>query len=96
MSYQDFYERVKSQVKARKMTIKYVVGKAGLTLASYNAYRRHENLPRANEAAIMARTLGTTVEYLVFGKEPRPSAADEAFGKIEAAIGQYRKITHQG
>jgi hypothetical protein len=52
------------------MTIETVVGEAGLSLASYNAYRRHENLPRADEALEIAQALGTTVEHLVSGAKP--------------------------
>jgi transcriptional regulator with XRE-family HTH domain len=55
------------------MTIETAVGQAGLSLASYNAYRRHDNLPRADEAQKIAAALGTTVEYLVTGKEPETS-----------------------
>jgi transcriptional regulator with XRE-family HTH domain len=71
----DFYERVKKLAKANKMTIETAVGQAGLSLASYNAYRRHENLPRADEAQKIAATLGTSVEYLVSGIEPENSKA---------------------
>jgi transcriptional regulator with XRE-family HTH domain len=73
MGFIDFYERVKSLARKNKTTIEYVVGQAGLSLASYNAYRRHENLPRADEAAKIAQALGTTVEYLVSGTEPETS-----------------------
>jgi hypothetical protein len=31
-----------------------------------------------------------TVEYLVTGNAPKPSAADEALDKIQAVISQYR------
>jgi transcriptional regulator with XRE-family HTH domain len=66
------------------MTIETAVGEAGLSLASYNAYRRHENLPRADEAAKIAAALGTTVEYLVSGKDPdRPDTA-KALKHLEA------------
>jgi transcriptional regulator with XRE-family HTH domain len=69
MGFIEFYERVKSLVKINKMTIESVVNQAGLSLASYNAYRRHENLPRADEAQKIAYALGTTVEYLVTGED---------------------------
>jgi transcriptional regulator with XRE-family HTH domain len=82
----DFYERVKKLAKANKMTIETVVGQAGLSLASYNAYRRHENLPRADEAAKIAAALGTTVEYLVTGKEP------DASRKHRKALEEIRDI----
>jgi len=70
MSFIDFYERVKSLAKTKNITIEYIVGQAGLSLASYNAYRRRGNLPRADEALVIAQALGTTVEYLIMGTEP--------------------------
>jgi transcriptional regulator with XRE-family HTH domain len=80
----DFYERVKKLAKANKVTIETAVGQAGLSLASYNAYRRHENFPRADEAQKIAAALGTTVEYLVTGKDPtRPDTA-KALKHLEA------------
>jgi transcriptional regulator with XRE-family HTH domain len=69
MGFIEFYDRVKSLVKINKMTIENVVNQAGLSLSSYNAYRRHENLPRADEAQKIAYALGTTVEYLVTGED---------------------------
>ena len=69
MGYMDFYENVKVLAKSNKVIIEYVVKQAGLTLGSYNGYKRHKNLPRADEAVEIAKTLGTTVEYLVTGKE---------------------------
>jgi hypothetical protein len=92
MQYIDFYERVKALVKSKKTTIGYVVGEAGLSLASYNAYRRHENLPRADEALKIAQVLGTTVEYLLTGDIPKSSASDEALVKIQLILNEYMKI----
>jgi transcriptional regulator with XRE-family HTH domain len=80
----DFYERVKKLAKTNKMTIETAVGQAGLSLASYNAYRRHENLPRADEAQKIAAALGTTVEYMVTGKDPGKPDASKALKHLEA------------
>jgi transcriptional regulator with XRE-family HTH domain len=85
----DFYERVKKLAKTNKMTIETAVGQAGLSLASYNAYRRHENLPRADEAHKIAAALGTTVEYLVSGKEP------DASRKYRDALQKIQDITNK-
>ena len=91
MNYIDFYVRVKSLVKIKKTTIEYVVGEAGLSLASYNAYRRHENLPRADEALKIAQTLGTTVEYLITGNNPESSEADKKLIEIQNVLNRYWK-----
>ena len=89
----DFYVRVKSLAKTRKTTIEYVAGEAGLTLASYNAYRRHENLPRADEALKIAQALGTTVEYLVTGNEQEPAASDNTLAEIQSVLDSHWKKT---
>jgi transcriptional regulator with XRE-family HTH domain len=91
VGYIDFYERVKFCVKKNKTTIEYVVGQAGLSLASYNSYRRYENLPRADEAYIIAQTLGTSVEFLVSGNNPTLLTADDTLTEIESIIKKYRK-----
>jgi len=88
MQYLDFYERVKSMVKSKKTTIEYVVGEAGLSLASYNAYRRHENLPRADEALKIAQVLGTTVEYLLTGTVSN-TASEKALEEIQVVLNKY-------
>lgn len=67
----DFYERVKILAKTKAVTIESVANSAGLSIDSYNSYRRHNNLPRADEAVKIAQALGTTVEYLVTGKQPQ-------------------------
>jgi transcriptional regulator with XRE-family HTH domain len=89
MDFIDFYERVKSLAKTRNKTIEFVAGEAGLSLASYNAYRRRENLPRADEALMIARALGTTVEYLVTGDIQEPSISDKTLIDIQAILDAY-------
>jgi transcriptional regulator with XRE-family HTH domain len=91
MNFIDFYERVKYLVKAKKTTIESVVTEAGLSLASYNAYRRHENLPRADEAHKIAQALGTTVEYLITGNTPEPSTSDKVLLEIHSILNEYLK-----
>jgi transcriptional regulator with XRE-family HTH domain len=90
MGITDFYERVKKLAKANKMTIETAVGQAGLSLASYNAYRRHENLPRADEAQKIAAALGTTVEYLVTGTEPENSIKP-LLDDMQSVINRYQR-----
>ena len=81
----DFYERVKTLAKSRGTTIEAVVKCAGLTRGSYNTYRRRELLPRANEAMIIAKELGTTVEYLLSG-ENVPAVLQKTITTNETAI----------
>jgi transcriptional regulator with XRE-family HTH domain len=93
MDFLEFYERVKSLAKTNKTTIEYVAGEAGLSLALYNAYRRHQNLPRADEALKIAQTLRTTVEYLITGNNPEPAASDKTLVEIQALLDEHwRKL----
>jgi hypothetical protein len=45
----------------------------GLNYETYYSGKRRVTLPRADEAQKIAAALGTTVEYLVSGKEPDTS-----------------------
>ena len=85
----DFYERVKRLTKVKKTTLEYVAGEAGLSIASYNSYRRYGNLPRADEAFKIAKTLGTTVEYLITGNNPEPSASGKILLNVHSLISEY-------
>lgn len=67
-----FFDRVKVLAKENGVTIESVANSAGLTINSYNSYRQHGNLPRANEAVKIAHTLNTNVEFLVTGIENEP------------------------
>jgi transcriptional regulator with XRE-family HTH domain len=87
-----FYERVKKLAKANKMPIETAVSKAGLSLASYNAYRRHENLPRADEAQRIAAALGTTVEYLVTGDPPEKPNTQTLVAHAQALLDGLKKL----
>jgi transcriptional regulator with XRE-family HTH domain len=89
MDFIEFYERVKALAKTNKTTIEYVVGEAGLSLASYNAYRRHNNYPRADETLKIAQTLGTTVEFLITGISPEPSIPEKVLTDIQAVLDGY-------
>ncbi|MEL7555693.1 MAG: S24 family peptidase [bacterium] len=63
-----FFDRVKEEARKSSTTIEFVVGKAGLKLGSYNTLRRNNRLPRADEAMIIAKELGTSLEYLLTGE----------------------------
>ena len=89
----DFFERVKALAKQNKTTIESVVKEAGLTIDSYNSYRRHGNLPRADEAVKIAKALNTTVEFLVTGENstPKPDTT-KIIQTIESALEQAKNL----
>jgi transcriptional regulator with XRE-family HTH domain len=88
----DFYERVKKLAKTNKMTIETAVGQAGLSLASYNAYRRHDNLPRADEALRIAQALNTSVEYLVSGSDPGKPDTQPLIAHAQALLDGLKRL----
>jgi SOS-response transcriptional repressor LexA len=64
----DFFERVKGLVREKGTTIRAVAVEAGLSLNTYDSLKKRGNLPRADEALIIAQRLGTTIEYLLTGE----------------------------
>lgn len=78
----DFYQRVKELAKQKGTTIEGAADSAGITRAQYYGYKKHGNLPRADEAVAMARELGTSVEFLVTGQEGYPKRIDTPKGLI--------------
>jgi SOS-response transcriptional repressor LexA len=65
---EDFYDRVKALAKLNKITIEGVANYGGISIDSYNSYRIHGTLPRADAAMKMAEALNTTLDYLVYGE----------------------------
>ena len=67
----DFFERVKTLVKVKtSLTLVAFIENMGIDYETYKGQRRHNNLPRADEAVKIAQALDVTVEYLVTGKKP--------------------------
>jgi transcriptional regulator with XRE-family HTH domain len=81
----DFFDRVKDLVKQKTtLTLRAFVESMGLNYETYYSGKRRITLPRADEAQKIAAALGTTVEYLVTGKDPaRPDTA-KALKHLEA------------
>lgn len=70
----DFYDRIKDLVKTNtSQTLKVFVESLDMNYDTYNGQRRYGNMLRADEAVKIAAALGTSVEYLVTGKEPNIS-----------------------
>ena len=67
----DFYERVKNLVKDNtELTLRAFIESLGINYDSYNGQKRYNNLPRADEAVKIAKSLNTSVEFLVSGNTP--------------------------
>jgi len=87
----DFYARVKQLARGKGMSLQDFVISLGLNHDSYYTLKRAGNLPRADEALLIARALGTTVEFLVTGESPAPNPADRVLDDIQALIERHRK-----
>jgi len=88
----DFYGRVKKILKdKKKLSIQEFVLSLGINHDTYYSAKSAGNLPRADEAVIIAKNLGTTVEYLVTG-ENLNSPPEEALNKIQNIINQYKNL----
>jgi hypothetical protein len=81
----DFFDRVKDLVKQKTtFTLRAFVESMDLNYETYYSGKRRVTLPRADEAAKIAAALGTTVEYLVTGKEPGKPDTAKALKHLEA------------
>jgi hypothetical protein len=88
----DFFNAVKRLAKERKnLSLQEFIISLGINFDSYYSLKRYHNLPRADEAVLIAQALGTTVEYLVTGSAPKQSAAEAAMGQIRMVMERYRK-----
>jgi transcriptional regulator with XRE-family HTH domain len=86
----DFFDRIKDLVKQKTtFTLRAFIESMGLNYETYYSGKRRITLPRADEAQKIAAALGTTVEYLVTGKEP------DASRKYRKALEEIRDITNK-
>ena len=86
----DFYARVKHSAKDKNLSLQELLISVGMKQSSYYSLQQAGNLPRADEALLIAQALGTTVEFLVTGAEPE-STGKQALDEIQAVINRHRK-----
>lgn len=83
----DFYERVKTLAKTKTgKNLRDFIESLGMNYATYNGLKRHDNLPRADEAVKIAEALGTSVEFLVKGVDANPNSILVSLKEIEDRI----------
>ena len=92
----DFYGRVRQLAKRNKYpSLQEFIISTGLSQNSYYTLKKTGNLPRADEAIMIAQALHTTVEYLVIGSNPPPLTADQAvdvvLDEFESLVKKFRK-----
>jgi SOS-response transcriptional repressor LexA len=66
----DFWKRFDVQAKTLSLSKKEVASLTGINYASFINYATKDRIPKTEEAARIAKAIGTTVEYLIFGEEP--------------------------
>lgn len=76
----DFGERLYRMLEEKNMTQKTLALKAGVTEASMSHYIKGDRMPRAKVLAAIADALGTTSDYLMYGK------AESSEAEIQQAV----------
>lgn len=67
----DFWQRTKSLIKARNTKQQAIAEQTGISILTLRGWITHDRLPDVVSAYKIAQALGTTVEYLVTGKQPQ-------------------------
>ncbi|AEF82992.1 putative repressor [Leadbettera azotonutricia ZAS-9] len=76
-----FWGRVKRLIEKNGMTQKEAAKASGLSYNTMRGWMYKGIIPIAVDAYKIAQALGVTVEYLVAGKNPRKSQADDIIKK---------------
>lgn len=65
-----FWDNVKSLIRERNTTQEVVANECEISFATFRGWTSKGIIPKADQAASIAKYLGTSVEYLVTGIEP--------------------------
>lgn len=65
-----YWNRVKELLKNKHMTQVDLCQKTGIIIGTMKGWQVNNRLPGSEESVQIAKTLDTTVEYLVTGEEP--------------------------
>jgi len=92
ISCMDFYIRVKQLAKKTKhLSLQEFIYSIGLNHASYYSLQRDGNLPRADEALLIAQALDKSIEYLLLGTEPKNNVKI-ILDDIQAVLDRHRNL----
>jgi len=72
-----FGRRIRQLRKAKKMTQTQLARKVGVHYIHIGRYERGKSDPNAYFLLRLARALGVTLDFLVYGKKPEPLLVDE-------------------
>lgn len=81
-----FWERVKTFIKQRNTTQNWVSQQCGVSINVFKSWISNNRLPDAAQSVAIAKSLNTTVEYLVTGDSvlPKPDVSKIIFTLDEA------------
>jgi transcriptional regulator with XRE-family HTH domain len=88
-----FWKRTNSLIRAQKTKQEAIAAKCNISYQTFRGWVTRKTFPAGDETYLIAQALGTTVEFLIIGNNPKPLTADETFDEIQALIDKYRKNT---
>lgn len=96
-----FWKRVDDALYLSNMTLKRVCSSLGLSYVTIiNQKNQYNRIPKTEAVYLIANALGTTVEYLLTGKEPTPRYSriqdiiDWLMAKSDAELDVFRQYNH--
>ncbi|MCR5436133.1 MAG: helix-turn-helix transcriptional regulator [Treponema sp.] len=75
----EFWERVNKLIKQLHTKQETVASDCGINYQTFRGWIVHKTYPNAKQSVLIANCLGTTVEYLVTGKEILDEDFKEAY-----------------
>ena len=72
----NFLENLENLIKERKISKKELAESVGFTTQAFYDWKKRNSIPSADIAYKIAKFLGTSVEFLLTGKEENPLALE--------------------
>ena len=81
-----FWKRVNKLIKEKETKQKAIADKCNISYQTFRGWVTRKTFPAGDETFLIAKALGTTVEYLVTGKEPESQLYLEALKSIQGIV----------
>lgn len=65
----DFWDRLKSEIKRQNTTQEWIANQCGISFGTFRKWLSRKTMPNVDQAYLIAKTLGVSVEYLVTGNK---------------------------
>ena len=90
----DYFSRIKHLAKQNlDLSLQEFLFSVNLKPDSYYSLKEAGNFHRADEAMAIAKALGTSVEYLLTGIEPKNGPDESLLNDMQAVINKYKKTS---